>query len=194
MTSASASLDAKSNLRPTTEEETPDLRPLVIHRDQRGSVREAFRSSWYPDMPPIVQVVHSESRGGVMRAMHAHAKQFDVWHFTQGKAQVQLYDHRDGFWSNLYVEADTTLVIPPGISHGFLALTPVTLTYYLTREYDGTDEFEWNAWDRAFPGAAEWKAGPDPSFFLGMVQEWYIQSDRDKNAPSLEQFAETFPA
>ena len=193
MTSANASLADKSP-RPTTtlEEETPDLRPLVIHRDHRGSVREAFRSSWYPEVPPIVQVVHSESRGGVLRAMHAHRQQFDVWHFTQGKAQVQLYDHRDGWWSNLYVESDTTLVIPPGVSHGFLALTPVTLTYLLTREYDGTDEYEWNARDLDFPGAREWKVGPDPSFFLGAAQEWFIQSDRDKDAPSLAKFADAW--
>jgi dTDP-4-dehydrorhamnose 3,5-epimerase len=37
-------------------------------------------------------------------------------------------------------------VIPAGIAHGFLALDPLHLIYFVTNEYDGSDELGF-AWD-----------------------------------------------
>ena len=177
------------------------IRPLEVHEDERGSVREAYRESWFGQ--PVKQVVHSESKAGVLRAMHAHKIQTDIWHFTSGKAQVQTFDHRSKEWQNILVEGEHTLVIPPGVSHGFLALTDVTLTYYLTSEYDGTDEFGWDALDKGWPGGKRWRnkdiykpgilyvsklhQGPMP-----MNKSDLIRSKRDLEAPSLNEFALTW--
>ncbi len=44
------------------------------------------------------------------------------------------------------LQAGGSLLIPPGVAHGFLAVDPVRLLYMVTNEYDGTDEhgFAWN--------------------------------------------------
>jgi dTDP-4-dehydrorhamnose 3,5-epimerase-like enzyme len=41
---------------------------------------------------------------------------------------------------------DETVLIPPFVAHGFLAIEPLELLYVVTNEYDGTDElgFAWN--------------------------------------------------
>lgn len=188
------------------------LRPLTVHDDNRGSVREAYRESWFPGLPPIRQAVHSESKQGVMRAMHAHRRQTDIWHFTKGEAQVQTYDHLTGDWQNIVVDGERTIVIPPGVSHGFLALTDVTLTYFLTEEFnpDLPDEAEWDAFSKGWPGAKAWKLSrlrktdpyaymtttvvTSPSFGGAPMSRAYtkadlIRSQRDLDAPSLGEFA-----
>lgn len=157
-------------------------RDLKVHADDRGDVREIYRASW--GVPPVVQMVRSYSRAGTIRAMHAHKQQWDVWNFISGRALVQLYDHREwGGWSSARVmEQGEALLIPPGVSHGFQALEDCLLVYGLTREYDGTDEFEWNAFDPEWPGAELW--APPPTHLTS-----YIRSDRDRQAPSLAEFA-----
>jgi dTDP-4-dehydrorhamnose 3,5-epimerase-like enzyme len=162
----------------------PTRKNLTIHSDSRGAVREAYRASWFPGVPPVVQVVQSDSKPGVLRAMHAHKRQYDIWHFTQGVALVQLFDHRTGYHWGGPLDSRTTLVIPPGVSHGFLAKTAVQLTYYLTEEYDGSDEFGWDPRDPDFPGRFAWDA---QSPIKGV-----IQSERDKTAPSLAAFMEAW--
>lgn len=160
----------------------PSVRTLTIHPDQRGTVREAYRASWFPGVPPVVQVVHSESIARTLRAMHAHKRQYDIWHFTAGQAQVQLYDHRTGEWQNLKVGTGQTIVIPPGVSHGFYTHYGCTLTYYLTEEFDGSDEFGWDALDPDFPGATAW------DFRTAMIDLPVVRSQRDLTAPSLADF------
>ena len=165
------------------------LRTLLVHADDRGSVRETYRASWLPDpyraswlpVPPVVQLVHSRSKARVMRAMHAHKLQWDIWHFTAGQAFVQLYDHRTGEHTAQWVGPETTLFIPPGVSHGFYTPLGCTLMYALTREYDGTDEYGWLATSPEFPGTASWG-------FVG----YPIVSDRDRTAPSLKEFADAW--
>jgi dTDP-4-dehydrorhamnose 3,5-epimerase-like enzyme len=41
---------------------------------------------------------------------------------------------------------DETVVIPPFVAHGFLAVKPLELLYLVTNEYDASDElgFFWN--------------------------------------------------
>ena len=64
------------------------------------------------------------------------------------------------------------LYIPPGVAHGFLALTDVDLIYWVTHYYDASDEYG-VAWDDPLL-AAPW-AAHDP-----------ILSERDKNNPRLD--------
>ena len=110
--------------------------------------------------------------------MHAHKRQWDLWLFTRGRAFVQLYDPKTGGFTGLCLQRrEQLLAIPPGIAHGFYAETDVTLTYFLTEEYDGSDEFGFDAYDPDYPGADYW---PDADLVL--------RSERDKNAPSLAEF------
>ena len=130
------------------------LRTLTIHRDSRGNVRETFRASWFPEVPPIKQLVRSKSKPRTVRGMHLHRKQWDIWHFVRGAALVRLFDHdafpryaddpqRIGQDFFLWMGPGQTLAIPPGISHGFYTPDGCTLLYALTEEYDGSDEFGW---------------------------------------------------
>lgn len=157
-------------------------RHLTVHADHRGSVREAYRQSWFPGVPPVVQVVHSESKWEVFRGMHAHKRQFDIWHFTStggydNTVEVFLYDHTVDAFTVLGVSPGDTIVIPPGISHGFYAPRGCTLTYYLTEEYTGTDEYEWNAY------TSRW-SGEDALPPISVT----VMSDRDRTARTLEEF------
>jgi len=158
------------------------IRPLVINRDERGSVRETFRDSWF-GIPPIKQLVQSESKAGVMRAMHLHRRQYDVWHFTAGEAYVQLYTKDSEAPHAIWAKPDTTIVIPPLVAHGFYAPYGCTLVYALTEEYDGTDEFGFDALDPDYPGSKMW---PEP---LASEARDYIRSDRDRKAAKFRKFA-----
>jgi dTDP-4-dehydrorhamnose 3,5-epimerase-like enzyme len=124
---------------------------LTVHHDDRGSVRETYRASWFPEMPPIVQLVRSESRPRTLRGLHRHEIQWDVWHIISGRAVVRLDD--------ALIEADpsVTLIVPPGTEHGFYTEAGCVLLYGLTREYDGTDEYGRSPFD-GLPG---WPSGPD---------------------------------
>ena len=153
---------------------------LDVHADARGDVRETYRESWAGS--PVRQMVRSYSRAGTLRAMHAHKRQTDIWTFVGGRALVQLYDHLTGYHRVLVLEQDMTLVIPPGIAHGFYALEECLLVYGLTEEYDGSDEYQFNAFDPNFPGADMW---PGPPAHPG----YYVRSERDRSAPTLAEYA-----
>ena len=157
----------------------PIIKILKPHGDGRGRVIESYRASWFPGVPPVVQAVQSDSRPHVMRAMHAHKLQWDIWHFTDGEAFVQLYDHRDGWYEAFDAGRGLTVAIPPGVSHGFYTARGCTLVYLLTREYDGSDEYGWNAIDPTWPGASYWPKHITPEI-----------SVRDMTAPSLQEFIE----
>ena len=152
-------------------------RALTIHRDERGDVRELWRASW--GTPPVLQTVRSFSRKGVIRGMHYHKRQWDIWSFVEGEARVQLYEPDTADWKYLHsVGPETTIVIPPRVAHGFQALTDCILVYGLTEEYTGTDEY---GFDPLFgwPGAGLWAPG-EP-----------IISERERNAPALADFLAT---
>lgn len=121
------------------------VKTLQAHKDSRGNVRETFRTSWFPGVPTIKQLVRSKSKAGVLRGMHLHRKQWDIWTFTRGVALVRT------FWPNgsgggsddayLWANPGVTIAIPPGLAHGFYTPDGCTLMYALTEEYDGSDEF-----------------------------------------------------
>ena len=165
------------------------LRTLQAHQDSRGNVRETYRASWFPEVPPIKQLVRSKSRPKTLRGMHLHRKQWDIWHFVKGYALVRLsrtapvsstpaHSIADHY---IWATAETTIAIPPGISHGFYTPDGCTLVYALTEEYDGTDEFGWH-----------WSDGVDPT--AEYAPDWPLDpsglliSERDLTAPRLGEF------
>lgn len=188
MTSANDSLAAKSPRR--VEGAAGNLLALVAtptpHPDSRGTVRETYRQSWFPQVPPVKQLVQSNSKANVLRGMHLHKVQWDIWRFVSDSALVRLYDHTTGDQAFLQGNSDTVIAIPPGISHGFYTRTGCILVYALTNEYDGTDEYGWYPFDGLDPIRYDMFL-PDqnwPSHHFGLTI-----SERDLRAPRLADFA-----
>ncbi len=122
------------------------------HGDERGSFRELWRASDLPDRR-FVQANLSTSAAGVLRGLHLHRRQDDLWVVAEGRAFVALVDARplvagvgDAVVEVRELVADEWVVIPTGVAHGFLALDPLQLIYFVTNEYDGSDELGF-AWD-----------------------------------------------
>lgn len=148
---------------------------LTAHEDDRGRFLEIFRAQQFPET--FVQSNHSHSRRGVLRGLHYHRHQADLWYVIAGRAQVVLADVRTvrdrPVVETIYLDANepATLYIPAGVAHGFLAITDVDLLYWVTRPYDAGDEFG-IAWDDPLI-AAPWDT-TDP-----------VLSERDRNNPKL---------
>jgi dTDP-4-dehydrorhamnose 3,5-epimerase len=169
---------------------------IVRHGDERGSFRELWRASDFPILtavetgaeegrePRFVQANLSTSAAGVLRGLHYHRRQLDLWIVASGQAFVALVDvrpQRDGSGPALVetreLAADDWVVIPAGVAHGFLAIEPLELVYLVTNEFDGSDELGF-AWDDPAVGVP-WPAvatTPDRRPIL---------SERDRSNPSL---------
>ena len=99
-----------------------------IHTDERGRFLETYRSSWLPFATPMLQGNRSDSKANVLRGLHYHRRQADLWFVQQGGGE------------------ELAVYIPEGVAHGFYAHDDVVMTYLVTGEYDGTDELgvAWN--------------------------------------------------
>jgi dTDP-4-dehydrorhamnose 3,5-epimerase len=171
---------------------------IARHADERGAFRElwrastraaadrtaADRASTRATADPFVQANLSSSATHVLRGLHLHRRQQDHWLVGSGRAFVALVDVRPMLHAPADAEAgpivetrelsaDEWVDIPEGVAHGFLALEPLDLIYFVTNEYDGSDELGF-AWDDGL-AAVPWPAlAGDP-----------ILSDRDRSNPSL---------
>jgi dTDP-4-dehydrorhamnose 3,5-epimerase len=174
---------------------------IARHVDERGSFRELWRAGWFPEMagtgahgPRFVQANLSSSAVGVLRGLHLHRRQLDFWVVADGRAWIALVDARpmlDGTGDRPVVEtreiqADATVTIPAGVAHGFLAIEPLQLAYFVTAEYDATDELGF-AWDDPL-AAIPWPLVP------GTSDGRPILSGRDRANPSLAQLVERLRA
>ena len=146
---------------------------LVSHLDERGHFVEIFRTSDFPH--GFVQANHSRSTAGVLRGLHWHRRQADLWYLVRGRMQVAMADLRAGTHNpaTATVEMDArepaSLYIPPGVAHGFLALTEIDLTYWVSAAYDPLDEHG-VAWD-------------DPTLGIAWKTDSPLLSRRDQNNP-----------
>ena len=128
---------------------TPD-----VHGDNRGRFVETFRQEWLPEgAPAMVQGNRADRMQGALVGLHYHRFQSDFWYVPNGRALVVLHDLRassptDGHTLVLEIgEHDHRGVyIPPGVAHGFYALTDMTITYLVDHYYDTADELG-VAWD-----------------------------------------------
>ena len=125
---------------------------IARHGDSRGSFRELWRAESFPAVT-FVQANLSTSAAGVLRGLHLHRRQDDLWVVAEGLAHVALVDVRPALeWDGTPVVesrelgADDWVYIPTGVAHGFLAIEPLQLIYLVTNEYDGSDELGF-AWD-----------------------------------------------
>jgi dTDP-4-dehydrorhamnose 3,5-epimerase len=167
---------------------------VVRHADARGSFRELWRMSAFGELSvertgrdgaAFVQANLSTSAPGVLRGLHFHRRQLDHWVVASGRAFVALVDVRPLIAATAdrppvevrEIAADDSLTIPAGVAHGFLALLPLELVYFVTGEFDGSDELGF-AWDDPLAGVP-WPTTP------GTPDGRPILSDRDRANPSL---------
>ena len=151
---------------------------LTSHKDRRGRFLETYRQEWFPGRPPMVQSNRSDSAAGVLRGLHFHRKQADYWYVARGRVLVALADLRPGSPTRGRVVTlevgdarDVGVYIPPGVAHGYYAITESTMTYQVDQYYDDSDEFG-VAWD-------------DPELAVPWGCSDPVLSDRDKQNPTL---------
>jgi dTDP-4-dehydrorhamnose 3,5-epimerase len=121
--------------------------PFRSFGDERGYFFESYRRSWIPGVREMVQGNCSFSKKGVLRGLHYHRKQADLWAVPSGLVRAALYDFRAG--SPTFGVAQTLdmgqknpigLYIPKGVAHGFYALEDSFMTYLVDEYYDNSDE------------------------------------------------------
>ncbi|MGD8744188.1 MAG: dTDP-4-dehydrorhamnose 3,5-epimerase family protein [Candidatus Woesebacteria bacterium] len=131
-----------------------ELNPLL---DGRGDVIELWSKPWV-DKEGFVTPTHcyqSATDFGVVKCWHAHNIHTDQFTVTRGKLQVSLVDMREGSKTfghvNLIfmgIEKPRLLKIPPGILHGWKALSrpEVIVVNFQSHVYDPNDEYKykWN--------------------------------------------------
>jgi dTDP-4-dehydrorhamnose 3,5-epimerase len=155
-----------------------------IHGDARGIFIETYRRQWVPNGREMIQGNRGDRRAGAIVGLHYHLHQADYWYVPFGRARVVLHDLREGgptdgktLTVDLGSDPGTAGVdhdhrgvyIPPGVAHGFAALTDMTITYLVDGYYNPADELG-VAWDDPIIGA-DW----------GVAEP--VLSDRDKANP-----------
>jgi len=116
--------------------------PLRRYEDARGWLMEIRRESRLPK--PSRQTNVSFSRRGVIRGLHWHERQDDLFACLQGTARVVVLDRDTGETFTLDIGDDNpvALYIPGRLAHGFEALTDLFFCYHVTAEYDPADPDE----------------------------------------------------
>jgi len=130
----------------------------VVHGDERGCFVETYRREWVPGAREMIQSNRGDRRAGSIVGLHYHLHQADYWYVPFGTARVVLHDLREGSPTDratlvldLGARVDGThdhrgVLIPPGVAHGFAALTDMTITYLVDGYYNPADELG-VAWD-----------------------------------------------
>jgi len=129
-----------------------------VFGDERGVFVETYRREWLPLGREMVQGNRADRQQGCVVGLHYHLHQADYWYIPSGRCRVVLHDLRDGSPTD-----NTTLMldlgagengahdhrgvfIPPGVAHGFAALTDMTITYLVDGYFNPADELG-VAWD-----------------------------------------------
>lgn len=124
-----------------------------VHGDQRGIFIETYRREWFPNGREMVQGNRANRQAGAIVGLHYHLHQADYWYVPFGSARVVLHDLREGgptdgatLSLDLSGENHQGVFIPPGVAHGFAAVTDMTITYLVDGYYNAADELGlmWN--------------------------------------------------
>lgn len=144
----------------------------ILKHEEISSVREF----------DLEEVFFTSSLKGTIRGMHLQIDRAANWRFIQvirGTAFDVLLDLRrseDTFTktqiNSLSSEMPQTLVVPPGVAHGFQAVTDVEMLYITSRKYDESLD-----------------KGVNPfSIGISWPLEVSLISARDQELPNLEDF------
>ncbi|HET9730457.1 MAG TPA: dTDP-4-dehydrorhamnose 3,5-epimerase family protein [Acidimicrobiia bacterium] len=126
---------------------------LTIHRDDRGSFIETYRREWVPGAREMIQSNIVQRAAGAIVGLHYHLHQADYWYPAAGTVRVVLHDLRVGSdtqGATMVLDIGEPhaqgVFIPPGVAHGFAALTDMRMTYLVDGYYNQADELG-VAWD-----------------------------------------------
>ena len=118
-----------------------------IHGDQRGLFIETYRREWFPHGREMIQGNRANRQINALVGLHYHLHQADYWYVPFGTARVVLHDLREGgptdgatLCLDLSGENHKGIFIPPGVAHGFSALTDMVITYMVDNYYNPQDE------------------------------------------------------
>ena len=135
-----------------------------VFGDDRGTFIETYRREWIPKGREMIQGNRADRVAGSVVGLHYHLHQADYWYVLNGTARVVLHDLRVGSptdGATLVLQLGATpegghdhrgVLIPPGVAHGFAALTDMTITYLVDGYYNPADELG-VAWDDPAVGA-----------------------------------------
>lgn len=150
--------------------------PFRSFGDDRGYFFESFRREWLPAAREMIQGNCSFSRAGVLRGLHYHLKQADLWTVPSGAVRAALYDFRASSPTRGNHEVlemgdaqRVGLYIPKGVAHGFFAVKDSFMTYLVDEYYDNSDELGIR-WD-------------DPALGIDWGATSPIVSERDQKNP-----------
>ena len=163
----------------------PEIKKIVFfeHLDDRGSFTKLYSKQIFEQLGFIVnEVFYSTSKKNVFRGFHMQADPYEIKKIvfcSEGKIEDFFIDLRKGS-SNfgkfekiiLSKENNTGLYIPEGFGHGFRVLSDYATVGYLQEGYHNIDS----------------ETGVNP---MSLDQNFgnVVISLKDKNLPSLEQFA-----
>ena len=152
--------------------------------DSRGSFLKILKHEELLTIPEfeLEEVFFSTSLQGAIRGMHLQVNEASNWRFIQvlhGKAFDVLLDLRrsettflDTQINLLSEESHQTLIVPPGVAHGFQALTDIEMIYLTSHRYE-----------------PDLDKGVSP-FSIGV--EWPLEvtsiSERDSQLPTLQDY------
>ena len=124
-----------------------------VFGDSRGQFVETYRREWVPGAREMIQSNRADRRANAVVGLHYHLHQADYWYVPFGTARMVLHDLRvggptDGATLSMDLSGENHLgvYIPPGVAHGFAALTDMTITYLVDGYYNPADELgvAWN--------------------------------------------------
>lgn len=145
-----------SNLPNIQEIEIPHVRIVkpAIFGDDRGVFVETFRKEWLPETAnEMIQGNRATRQANTLVGLHFHRNQSDYWYVPFGRAMAVLADlrvdsptYKQSYAVELSGENHLGLYIPPGVAHGFYAITDMTITYMVDQYYNPADELgiAWN--------------------------------------------------
>ena len=174
---------------PTLFKEVWLLKPIQ-HTDLRGSFMESFNQNNFEDATgkqiQFCQDNQTFSKKGVLRGLHYQLPPFSQSKLVgvlQGKVLDVVVDIRKGsptfgqhFTQVLSAENQLQLFIPKGFAHGYITLTETSLFTYKVDQY--------------YHPESEGSIAPnDPTLAIDwqLPQEEWIQSEKDKTHPQLDQ-------
>jgi len=163
-----------------------------VYGDVRGFFLETYHLRKYRDggIPgPFIQDNHSCSAQGVVRGLHAQREhpQGKLVRVIEGEIFDVAVDVRRGSprfarWVGVTLSADNhkQIYVPPGFVHGFAVISPVAQV-----EYKCTDFYH--------PGDQMTVRWDDPEIGIHWPVDEPILSEKDKNAPTLEELMDSLP-
>jgi len=173
---------------PFTSQSTTDalpvgvsLRQLPSEQDGMGKTTALYRRDWPLNLAPVQWNLVS-NRPNTLRGVHVHHTHWDYLCLLSGEMLLGLHDmrphsatYRRAVLHRLAGDTPTSIVIPPGVAHGFYFALESTHCYAVSQYWNPSDELGCR-WD-------------DPMLGLAWPTSDPLLSPRDATAPSYEELA-----